>query len=640
MSCPMTKWSRESTALATVLALAGPFVAPTAVQAQNHPYASNGAYENVNDVDVSAGSVPSNNDADRQYDDVAQKDVTQTGISPDNLRPAQAPLDTSTQEAAQDATTRQRQSDMTRSKIGRQTDRIYQDYQSGGRVNSIVPYLEASQLVDAQISPKGEAFTYSVLAAGVDAVTAGPNHQGSLSFRYERRFGWGKASSFDNVSGVGHGMVAIVPDVLHFEVAGYANRTHIEGSGATTTGVFANDALAQVYSVMAGPSLATEAGDLEIKGHYRIGYSHVGTPGNVVVAPGQTVADIFDHSTVQDSQLRVGTRPGDDLPVGLAVEGGHYIEKISNLDQVARDSHIRGEVTVPFAEHAALVGGIGYEWTQVSSHDAVRDAAGNPVISSTGRVVTDHAGPRHIAFDTRGLIWDAGVIWRPSPRTNLEAHVGRRYGEFGGYGTFTYKPTHRSSFNVLVYDNMAGFGGMMTNSLANLPTQFSAIHDSLTGNVGTCVNSGGSGNCLTGALATVRSTVFRGRGVSATYNWEWSRFQAGFGGGYDRRRYIAAPGTVLAPLDGKVEEYTWVAGYLNTALDEHSSVTTTLDAYWFHTGVANNEDFQAVQATAIYQHQFTRHLSGTAAVGVDGINRQALEDVWSASGQVGVRYSF
>ena len=636
----MSRMPRHLEALATVLALAGPFVAASGASAQTHPYASSGSYENVSDTDVTAGNAATNFDPRSQYEEISEKDVTKNGISPDVLRPAEAPLDTTTQEAAGEATSRLQQSDMRRRKLSRQSERFYQDYQTSDRKFFIVPYLEASQIVDSQVSPKGDTLTYSVLAAGIDGATAGPNHQGSVSLRYERRVGWGKATSFDNVSGVAHGMAAIVPDVLHFEVAGYANRTHIEGSGATTNNIDSADALSQIYAVMAGPSLATDAGDVEIKGHYRIGYAHVGTPSTLAVPAGQTRADIFDHSVVQDAKLRVGTRPGDTLPIGLAVEGGHYIETISNLDQHARDTHIRGEVTIPVAEHAALVGGVGYESTQVSSHDALRDANGDPVISAKGRIITDTAGPRFIAFDTKGLIWDAGVIWRPSPRTSLEAHVGRRYGEFGGYGTFTYKPTSRSSFNVLVYDNLAGFGGLLTNSLTNLPTQFSAIRDSLTGNVGTCVNSGAAGNCLTGALATVRSTVFRGRGVSATYNWEWSRFQAGVGAGYDRRQYIAAPGTVLAALDGKVEQYTFVAGYLNTKLDQQTALTTTLDSYWFRSDVANNDDFNAVRATAILQHQFTKHISGSAAVGIDGINRKALEDVWTASGQVGMRYSF
>ena len=39
-------------------------------------------------------------------------------------------------------------------------------------------------------------------------------------------------------------------------------------------------------------------------------------------------------------------------------------------------------------------------------------------------------------------------MWRPSSRTALEAHVGRRYDSLTYYGTFAYAPDSRSSINV------------------------------------------------------------------------------------------------------------------------------------------------------------------------------------------------
>ena len=42
-----------------------------------------------------------------------------------------------------------------------------------------------------------------------------------------------------------------------------------------------------------------------------------------------------------------------------------------------------------------------------------------------------------------GLIWDAGVMWRPSRRTSLESYVGRRYGTMSYHGTFAYAPSSR-----------------------------------------------------------------------------------------------------------------------------------------------------------------------------------------------------
>ena len=97
------------------------------------------------------------------------------------------------------------------------------------------------------------------------------------------------------------------------------------------------------------------------------------------------------------------------------------------------------------AAELAVVGGAGYEDVEVSSRDAVRDALGNPVVGPDGRFVTDESAPRRIAYQTDGLIWDAGVLWRPSRRTSLEAYVGRRYGSMTYHGSFAYTPDSRTS---------------------------------------------------------------------------------------------------------------------------------------------------------------------------------------------------
>ena len=72
---------------------------------------------------------------------------------------------------------------------------------------------------------------------------------------------------------------------------------------------------------------------------------------------------------------------------------------------------------MPVTPSLSLVGGVGYEDVEVSSRDALRDINGDPVLGSDGRIVTDEGSARQIAFEADGLIWDAGVVWRPSRRT-------------------------------------------------------------------------------------------------------------------------------------------------------------------------------------------------------------------------------
>ena len=505
----------------------------------------------------------------------------------------------------------------------------------------IDPYIEAAQIVDAELSPGNDALTYSVIAAGVDANLNGRNNAASISLRYERRFGHGRASDSDTISGVARAQLAIVPQSLRIEAGVLAERSSVQSNGAAVLGSLDRDATSsQIYSAYAGPALSTELGDAKVDAHYRIGYTKVNSPDVLTVAPGAAPVDVFDRSTMHDAGVRIATRPHEVLPVGLGAAAGIYQEDVSNLDQRVRDVHARADVIVPISQDLALVGGIGYEDVEISSRDALRDGLGNAVIDSDGRLVTDKSAPRQIAYEVSGLIWDAGVMWRPSPRTALEAHVGRRYGTTSYYGTFSWAPSSRQSVNVSVYDNVSGFGGQVNRALAKLPTQFEAVRNPLTGDLNGCVASLEAGSCLGGVLGSVRSATFRARGVMATYGLDTGRYQMGVGAGYDRRKFIAAPGTVLASANGVIDENYWVSAYLNGELDRRSSFSTQVYANWFQSGFASAGDATAIGATASYNRSLTNHLSGTIALGIDGINRTTEDDLWTASALAGVRYTF
>ena len=511
----------------------------------------------------------------------------------------------------------------------------------------ITPYIEADQVLSAELQPGSDVVTYTAIAAGVDATITGRNSAASASLRYERRFGEGKnTQDSDTVSGVARASIAVVPHAVTLEAGGLAERTHVDGTGAASLGaVFGNELnSSQIYAGYIGPSIHTMSGPVELEGHYRFGYTRVESPDAVTAPSAAQPTDIFDESTIHAAYLRAGVKPNTIAPIGVGVGGGWTEENVSNLDQRIRDRYVRGDVTVPVEPTLALVGGVGYEDVEVSSRDARRDAAGNPVIDSHGRYVTDEAGPRRIAYQTEGLIWDAGVMWRPSRRTSLEAYIGRRYGSLTGWGTLTYAPDTRTNISVAVYDNLSSFGGTVIDTLSGLPSQFDAFRDPITGEIGGCVaQTGGqpaSGSCIAGALASVRSAVFRSQGVAASYGLEVGRTQFGVGVGYDRRKFVAAPGTVLATANGVVDETVWLAGYATQRIDNRSTLSANAYANWFQSGFDLNNDTIGYTASLSYNHTFVRGLSGTAAVGLDGITRQSLPDFATASALLGLRYSF
>ncbi|OCC23237.1 hypothetical protein MB02_13430 [Croceicoccus estronivorus] len=522
-------------------------------------------------------------------------------------------------------------------------DEVSSQARAGGKGRvEITPYIEASQVITSELSPGNDTVTYTRLAAGVDASINGRNTSGGVSLRYERQFGWGKdASDGDLLSGLARVSAAVIPQALTVEAGGLAARTRVESNGGSILGpVSDGDDVSNLYSVYAGPSLNTHVGEVAVNADYRIGYSRVDSPDAEVVTTTGDLVDVFDESVIQSANIHAGTRPGDVLPVGLGVGAGWNREDVSNLDQRIDDRHVRADVTVPVSQSVALVGGVGYEHVEVSHRDVLRDGSGEPVIGSDGHYKTDKSQPRRIAYDVDGMIWDVGIIWRPSPRTSLEAHFGRRYGSSSFYGNFGWQASRRSSLNISVYDSVAGYGGQLNRALVSLPTDFQAIRNPISGDISGCVDSLKDGSCISGALGSLRSATFRARGISATYALDLGRIQTGIGVGYDRRKYIAAEGTILESIDGATDENVWLAAYLNGRLGPRSSFSTNVYASWMDSGLDQAGGATAFGASAAYNHLLARRLTATAAIGIDGVSREEEEDYWTASALVGMRYSF
>jgi len=512
---------------------------------------------------------------------------------------------------------------------------------TGGGRTSIDPYIEANSLASWQISPGSDVVTYTQLAAGVDASIAGRNNGGSVSVRYERNFAHqSNGADSDTITGVARGYASIIPRVLTVEAGALASSTRVDAQGRSVINPIVDDTLStQTYSAYAGPTLQTRAGDVEVNANYRIGYTRVDSP-DFITATG-TAADLFDESVSHSASVRAGTRPGQPLPVGLGVGAGYYQEDVSNLDQRVRDAYVRGDVTVPVTPTLAIVAGAGIEDVEVSSRDAVRNAAGIPVIGDNGRFITDEASPRIIAYEASGLIWDVGVVWSPSSRTQLEARFGHRYDSETFYGSFSWRPSSRSSLQIGVYDGIQGFGGRLNNSLAALPTDFTVSRDPVTGELTGCVSSIDGSGCLDGLLGSLRSSVFRGRGVVGSYSRQIGRMTASIGAGYDRRTFIGAPGTVLELADGLVDESYYVTAGLSGPVGQRGRFSLNSFANRFESGTAGAEDVTAIGGSASYSEEVIRNLSARAAVAISMLDSDIAPDNFTtASALLGLRYDF
>lgn len=508
----------------------------------------------------------------------------------------------------------------------------------------VTPYLELGQVfawdIDGADFPGQEDFyTYTSIAAGVDASASTGNFQGTASLRYEHRFHEaGLDGDEDIFSGLANARLDLVDNVFAIEAGGLATLSNIDVRGPTVgnlVGATGNEA--EVYSAYIGPRLTTNIGQLGVSAAYDFGYAAVSSDAPPLF-PGEPSLDLFDDSTSHNARASIGMDPGA-LPFGWTASGQYLLENSSQLDQKLQNWYGRFDLVVPVSRTFALVGGVGYEDVEVSERDALRDNLGNPVVGDDGRFVTDPTSPRLLSYDYDGIMWDAGILWRPSNKTSLEARVGERYGSTTYYGSFTYAPNERTAILINAYDQLQGFGTQLNQNVAGLGTNFEVNRNPITGDIDNCI-FGGNGGCVNNGLTSLASPFFRSRGINGQFSTtSYSGWRTGFGLGYNRNTYIASQLGALAAFDGAVEETVYGNIFASKQLSQISSIDLNLYANYFDSDLSLEESW-GLGGNASYNHNFTERLRGSVALGLDYFDPVTFEDDVLGSAYLGLRYSF
>jgi uncharacterized protein (PEP-CTERM system associated) len=506
----------------------------------------------------------------------------------------------------------------------------------------ITPYIELNQFLDADLKNGGDVLTYSAIAAGIDASVSTDRMEVQLNYRYEHRFDWqDKVNDQDVHTGLARARLDVVPDLLTFEAGALAarGRSDIRGS-ATELGAGNGDNLTQVYSVYAGPSFGTNIGALEVTAAYRAGYTKAEAKDNVRLPVGSQQLDSFDDSLSHYATASVGMSPGV-LPFGWTVSGGYERESAGQLKQRYESKNVRGDINLPITESIALVGGVGYEKIQSSQRGALIDATtGLEVVDNNGRFVTDPNSARELAYDFDGIYYDAGVLWRPSQRTSLEARVGKRYGSMTYFGSFDWQTGENSGVQLAVYDQVETFGQQLNDNLALLPTSYRFARNGLRNNANGCVFGGGGGGCLNDAFQSVSTAVYRSRGVSLAYSATNGRVTTGVGLGYNQRKFFAPVSGAGFNVNGLKDQSWYGQANMEYSLSERSTLSGDAFVSYYDPGVAGAGNVLGVGATGSLYHNFTRSLSGSAQVGVSSFKQEDFASDVRVSALAGLRYSF
>jgi hypothetical protein len=511
----------------------------------------------------------------------------------------------------------------------------------------IRPHIDAGQVLSADLQG-GDVLTYTTVGAGVDVSVQSRRVEVQLSYQYQHRFSHDSNSSDDSLhSGIATARVRLTPG-LTMEAGAIAARGRADIRGPATGDLSGNRTnRSQIYSGYVGPSLATHAGPVFINGAYRFGYTKVESPGAGTGVPaGQAPLDIYDDSTVHIATASAGVKSGTVLPVGITVSGSYTREKAGQLDNRFEGKWGRGDLVLPIGRGVALAAGVGYEQIRITQRDALLDMSGQPVRDAAGRFVTDPASAPRIAYDTDGVFWDAGVIWRPSRRTFAEARVGKRYGSWSYTGSLSYQIGPGSGVQIGVYDSISSFGQQVNGGLSALPTSFDTGSDNpFQASNNSCVfgNQGSAaGSCMTGIFASTSTGNFRARGVTGILSMNRGRSQIGVGGGYARRDYIAptGPGIPGISINGTSDQTYFAQVFAAREVGRNASVSGNAFITYYDTDLPGSDPTMGWGANTAYTQRFFGHLDATAAVGVYGSEAQGANRDINAQALIGLRYGF
>jgi hypothetical protein len=499
----------------------------------------------------------------------------------------------------------------------------------------IRPYLEVAQVLSADLDHGGETLTYTSVAAGVDGHIETRRITAQMSVRYEHHFDWqNQSGDQDVVSGVAMVHAEVAPGVLSLDAGGIATRT---GGTGRTFGVTNQDQSVDVYSVYAGPTLATNAGPLAINGAYRFGYTKVDDH-----TPGGRLNDDFDSATAHSLTGSVGMAPNRGLPFGWTVGAGYARENSGGrFRNRFEGAYVRGDVVVPVGPTLALTAGVGYENIQSSQRDVVRDAGGVPIPDAQGRLTPDPSAPRLLTYDMDGVMYDGGVIWRPSPRTELQARAGHRYGGTTYVGSLSHRIGEHAAVNAVVYDTVETFGRQLTTQISGLPANSNFNRDPLTGGLGGCFfGQSGGGVCLDRSLQSITGSTFRARGASIAFSGERNRWSYGIGAGYNHRRYFLPSGAAFVATQASSDEDVSVYGSIGRQLTRTSEIDFNAYASWYDSDLPGSHSVTSQGATLSYSRSFLlERLQLLAAMGLYHSD-DGTESATNASGQLGLRYTF
>ena len=503
------------------------------------------------------------------------------------------------------------------------------------------PYLEVEQVLLVPLSNgAGRASTSTGVAAGASASVQTTRTQVTADVRYEHFFGWGdNAVDGDVLSGIARGRTMLIPNLLSLDGGALASRSTAGGFGSSFGGRRSGLGTT-VYAGYLGPEIATTVDGIGLTAGYRFGYSRVESDGGINALT-RSPFGLAQDSTSHQLYASASARPGR-LPFGWTVSGSFERQNSDPLDQRFEVGTVRADLTFPISRTVAVVGGVGYESIKVSRRAAVVDATGVPVLDRDGRLQGDTSRPRLLAYDIDGLIYDGGLLWRPTARTSVEARVGYRYGGTTVTGAATWQFSRTGGLSIVVFDQRDTFGRSVTRGLVGLPTDFNIVRGAFGNDLLGCVyGAGGTGGCIDPLASAFAATSFRTRGVSAVASLSRGVTSYGAGAGYSHRDFDAPNFGAGTTVSGTRDQTAYLNAFYSTRLTPRQSLGFDVTSSWYDPDRPDGGGgLFVLSGQGQYGYSISNRLTASSALGVYYFNPDEFRDQVTAAARVALRYGF
>jgi hypothetical protein len=271
---------------------------------------------------------------------------------------------------------------------------------------------------------------------------------------------------------------------------------------------------------------------------------------------------------------------------------------------------------------------------------------GQPVVDENGNLLPNPNGARLTTYDQSGAFADAGFIWRPTPRSELQLRAGiNDDGQPIIAGSAAFQIGRFFGFSFNLYDNDETFGTSLIRNLRDLPDNFKVEHDALSGGLAPgCVFSRdepGKGVCLSPALQSITGASYRVRGGSLLFSgtgrlWSW-------GGGvtYTHRDFYLPDDPIFDNVFAPSDQDLALFGSVSRRLGRHADFGFDGFVSIFNSDGPTVDDVLSIGGRANFSRSFLlNQLQLRAALGLTHRSLSLGDDSLVADANVGLRYSF